>query len=87
MVKLILVRHRPERRDPKGSCAILPGVRGKTAQPLPVSCDLVTTFWDEHDYVWPADTLHDESGEPRLVSVAALRLYRNHRPPPKADQS
>ena len=83
MVELILVRPRPGSRAPQRSCAILPGVRGGTAQPRRGSCDLITTFWGDHDYHWPADTFRDESGNPRLVSIAALRWYRHNRPPTK----
>lgn len=83
MVELILVRR--VSRSPGTTCAVLPQTPGRTAQPLQASCDLITTFWGEHDYIWPADTFHDESGEPQLVSVAALRQYRNDRPRPSAE--
>lgn len=87
MVELILVRQRPERRDADASCAILPGVRGRTAQPLTVSCDLVMTFWDEHDYFRPADTFTTKqaslgSSRSRLFTSTGASGPRQDQPEP-----
>lgn len=82
MVELILVRRVSQ--NPRGTCAVLPQTPDRIAQPLQVSSELLTTFWGQHEYVWPADSFHDESGAPRLVSVAALRHYRNNRPPTRS---
>ena len=72
---------------PEGSCAILPGVRGRIAQPLSASCDLVTTFWDEHDYVWPADTFTTKqaslgSSRSRLFTSTGASGPRRDQPEP-----